>query len=122
MHASNANAGFPNHSEEYPPSCSPRDVRNDYSIRPEVDIGGLAVVCEVLDVDGLLVQDEDVPGHAVRGPGEGAQVQGLVLVLAPAQAGQRHHAQHHAEQGASLEMRIIFLFSIMNHISIFYSL
>ena len=64
-HASNANAGFPNHSEEYPPSCSPRDVRNDHSIRPEVDIGGLAVVCEVLDVDGLLVQDEDVSGHVV---------------------------------------------------------
>ena len=65
MHASNAKAGFPNHSEEYTPSYSPRDVRNDHAIRPEVDIGGLAVVCEVLDVDGLLVQDEDVPGHAV---------------------------------------------------------
>ena len=35
---------------------------------------------KVLDIDCLLVQDEDVPGHAVRGPLELAQVDGVILV------------------------------------------
>ena len=52
----------------------PGDVGNDDTVSPEVDIRGLAVVGEVLDVDGLLVQDEDVSGHGVRGPVEGAEV------------------------------------------------
>lgn len=81
---------------------SPRDVGNDDPISPEVDIGGLAVVGEVLDVDRLLVQDEDVPGHAVRGPVEGAEVQRVILVLAPAQPSQ---GRQHSEQIASLEIQ-----------------
>ena len=40
----------------------PRDVRDDDTVRPEEDVGRLAVVGEVLDVDCLLVQHEDVPG------------------------------------------------------------
>ena len=52
----------------------PGDVGNDDTVSPEVDIRGLAVVGEVLDVDGLLVQDEDVSGDGVRGPVEGAEV------------------------------------------------
>ena len=43
----------------------PRDVRDDDTVRPEEDVGRLAVVGEVLDVDRLLVQHEDVPGHLV---------------------------------------------------------
>ncbi len=67
---------------------SPRDVGNDDPVSPEVDIGGLAVVGEVLDVDGLLVQDEDVPGHPVRGPVEGAEVQRVIRLQAAAQHSQ----------------------------------
>ena len=107
----------------------PRDVRDDDTVRPEEDVGRLAVVGEVLDVDRLLVQHEDVPGdlslvgvrsrdteaasdwsewghvtqwrpligaHPVRGVGEGAEVEGLVvLLLAPAHAHRQHH-QHTA--------------------------
>ena len=83
-------------------TLSPRDVGNDDPISPEVDIGSLAVVGEVLDVDRLLVQDEDVPGHAVRGPVEGAEVQRVILVLAPAQPSQ---GSQHCEHRASLEMK-----------------
>ena len=43
-------------------SLLPRDVRDDDTVRPEEDVGRLAVVGEVLDVDRLLVQHEDVPG------------------------------------------------------------
>ena len=57
---------------------------------------------EVLDVDGLLVQDEDVSGHGVRGPVEGAKVQRVILVLAPAQASQGHQDN---EQRAGLEFK-----------------
>ena len=57
---------------------------------------------EVLDVDGLLVQDEDVSGDGVRGPVEGAEVQRVILVLAPAQASQGHQDY---EQRAGLEIK-----------------
>ena len=43
-------------------SLLPRDVRDDDTVGPEEDVGRLAVVGEVLDVDRLLVQHEDVPG------------------------------------------------------------
>ena len=97
----------------------PRDVRDDDTVRPEEDVGRLAVVGEVLDVDRLLVQHEDVPGdlslvglrsrdtvaasdwcsHPVRGVGEGAEVEGLVvLLLAPAHAHRQHH-QHGTAAG-----------------------
>ena len=80
---------------------SPCDVGNDDAVSPEVHVGGLAVVGEVLDVDRLLVQDKDVPGHSVRGPGEGAEIQRVILILAPAQASQ---GRQHSEQSASLKM------------------
>jgi len=43
---------------------------------------------KVLDIDCLLVQDEDVPGHAVGGLLELAQVHGLTLVHLLARAGE----------------------------------
>ena len=68
----------------------PGDVGDDYTVSPEVDIRGLAVVDEVLDVDRLLVQHEDVPGHLVSRVRELAQVDWLRLGLARqrAEAGQ----------------------------------
>ena len=68
----------------------PRDVRDDDTVRPEEDVGRLAVVGEVLDVDRLLVQHEDVPGHLVSRVRELAQVDWLRLGLARqrAEAGQ----------------------------------
>ena len=83
---------------------SPGDVGNDDTISPEVDIRGLAVVGEVLDVDCLLVQDEDVSGDAVRGPGEGAQVQRVILILTSTKTSQSHQDN---EQTASLKMRAL---------------
>ena len=68
----------------------PGDVGDDHTVSPEVDIRGLAVVDEVLDVDRLLVQHEDVPGHLVSRVRELAQVDWLRLGLARqrAEAGQ----------------------------------
>ena len=61
---------------------APGDVGDDDAIRPEVDIWSLTVVCEVLDVDCLLVKDKNVPGHGVGGVRELSQVDGLRLGLA----------------------------------------
>ena len=58
----------------------PGDIRNDDPISPEEYIWSLTIMGEVLDIDCLLVQHEDVPGHAVGGPLELAQVDGVVLV------------------------------------------
>ena len=68
----------------------PGYVGDDHTVSPEVDIRGLAVVDEVLDVDRLLVQHEDVPGHLVSRVRELAQVDWLRLGLARqrAEAGQ----------------------------------
>ena len=68
----------------------PGYVGDDHTVSPEVDIRGLAVVDEVLDVDRLLVQHEDVPGHLVSRVRELAEVDWLRLGLARqrAEAGQ----------------------------------
>ena len=46
---------------------------------------------KVLDVDSLLVNDEDIPGHTVSGVLECSEVERLGSLLARAQADQQHH-------------------------------
>ena len=73
----------------------PGDIGDDHTVSPEVDIRGLAVVDEVLDVDRLLVQHEDVPGHLVSRVRELAEVDWLRLGLARqrAEAGQNQQCR-----------------------------
>jgi hypothetical protein len=54
----------------------PGVVRNCDSVRPEVDIRSLSVKAESLDVQGSLVQQEDISIHEVSGVGELAKVPG----------------------------------------------
>ena len=59
---------------------SPCDIRNDDSISPEENIWSLTIMGKVLDIDCLLIQNKDVPSHAMCGLLELAEVDGLVLV------------------------------------------
>ena len=83
----------------------PGDIRNDDPISPEEYIWGLTIMGEVLDIDCLLVQHEDVPGHAVGGLLELAQVDGLALVHLLPRAGEEDEEK---EQEGCLWLKLEF--------------